>query len=344
MVAVFEADAAKYGLKTRHKALLLAYANHSNKHGYCWPGTKLLMNETGMGESTLQRVKAELVDMDLIGVKPRFAADGSQISNLVRLNVERLRAMRWEGRDDTEDLIDAITFEEDGTSSQVAGGSQIEGGEGPNLGGTPPQIEEGGGPDLGPKPSEEPSEEPPPPSPPSHESPASATAGDAPAARGEGEGSPEETRRAPAGSVPSPRAAAEGQDAERDERLAAARRLLEALPAPIRPGGRTVRALAPAVADALAAGWTPETLTARLTADLPATVRSVRALLTHRLDDLPPPPLAEEPRPALPPHCGDARCRGGWLEDENGLPVGRCESWPHQTGPVLIHAARAPLA
>src|SRR5690606_28307586 len=122
MVAVFEADAAKYGLQTRHKALLLAYANPSNKHGYCWPGTKLLMNETGMGESTLQRVKAELVDMDLIGVKPRFAADGSQISNLVRLNVERLRAMRWEGRDDTEDLIDAITFEEDGTSSQVAGG------------------------------------------------------------------------------------------------------------------------------------------------------------------------------------------------------------------------------
>lgn len=187
------------------------------------------------------------------------------------------------------------------------------------------------------------------PPPPSHTGPASAGAGalEAPAARGEGEGSPEGTASPPAGpggAVPSPRAAADdhGQALE-DERLGAARRLLEGLPAPVTPGARTVRDLAPVVAAALAAGWTRETLTARLTADLPATVRSVRALLTHRLDDLPPPPLAEEPRPALPPHCGDARCRGGWLEDETGLPVGRCESWPHQTGPVLFHAARAPL-
>lgn len=195
----------------------------------------------------------------------------------------------------------------------------------------------------------------PPSSPPSHTGPASTQSRvkDAPSAREEGRTSHGNLNSlAESGeAVPPPRAAADDAEtapaadgnAFADELLKAAQRVLKDLPAPLTPGARTVRDLAPIVAAALADGWTPETLTARLTVDLPTTVRSARALLTHRLDDLPPPPLAEEPRPALPPHCGDARCRGGWLEDETGLPVGRCESWPHQTGPVLIHTARAPL-
>ena len=336
------------GLSANEKHLLGAYCNHTDGHGYCWPSVPRLMDETGMSERTVQRTNALLREKGLIKsvhrVNPRT---GLQISNLTRVNLPLLASMRRPERDYGDNIIEEITFEDE-TFPQVSQGCQSGTPRGANLAPPPRQSGTPRGANLAPKTSYESSAEPPPSSPPSHTGPASAGAGaeNAPAARGEGEGSPEETRSAPAGSVPSPRAAAdrdegqaadrdEGQAADRDERLAAARQLLEALPTPIRPGGRTVRALAPAVAAALAAGWTPETLTARMTADLPATVRSARALLTHRLDDLPPPPLAEEPRPALPPHCGNDRCRGGWLEDETGLPMGRCESWPHQIGPAL---------
>ena len=105
-----------------------------------------------------------------------------------------------------------------------------------------------------------------------------------------------------AASVPPPRSAPE------DETDLTARELLTSLPTPVAIGTRAVRDLTPIVAEALAAGWTAEALTAHLTAELPARVRSARALLMHRLEDLPPaPPAAADERPALPPRCGDFR-------------------------------------
>ncbi|MEV3927043.1 hypothetical protein [Actinomadura coerulea] len=155
----------------------------------------------------------------------------------------------------------------------------------------------------------------PPSSPPSHTDSASAGAGvqDAPSARGE-EGSPKETGRGRDASavrkVPPPRAAADdhGQDAGDSEDLAVARELLAGLPSPVTPGARTVRDLAPVVAAALAAGWTPEVLVERLTVDLPARVHSARALLAHRLEDLPPePPASPAAGPVYGPRCDDPR-------------------------------------
>ena len=193
------------------------------------------------------------------------------------------------------------------------------------------------------------------PPPPSHTGSASAGAGaeNAPTARGEGEGSPEGTESplaGPGGAVPSPRAAADdaaagpvdGQAPE-DERLTAARLLLEGLPAPVTPGARTVRDLAPVVAAALAAGWTRETLTARLTADLPATVHSERALLTHRLEDLPPAPPAAPPVSApRPARCEDSRHRHDHPEMDRFLydgdtPIGLCPTCG--TKPTTVSAS-----
>ena len=184
----------------------------------------------------------------------------------------------------------------------------------------------------------------PPSSPPSHTGSASAGAG-----QGEGEGSPEGTASPPAGAgsaVPSPRAAADdgrAAGAVDGQALEGARRLLERLPAPVTPGARTVRDLAPAVAAALAAGWTPETLTARLTADLPATVHSERALLTHRLEDLPPAPPAASPVSApRPARCEDSRHRHDHPEMDRFLydgdtPIGLCPTCG--TKPTTVSAS-----
>lgn len=136
----------------------------------------------------------------------------------------------------------------------------------------------------------------PPSSPPSHTG--DEGLGSAPSAREEGDGSSAETAGA---SVPPPRSAP-----EENQELVTAREVLASLPEPIKVGARSVRDLAPAVVDALADGWTPETLSAHLSAELPARVRSARALLMHRLGDLPSPPAEKDQEPPLPPRCGDS--------------------------------------
>ena len=301
------------GLSANEKHLLGAYCNHTDAHGYCWPSVPRLMDETGMSERTVQRTNALLRKKSLIKSVHRVnPKTGLQISNLTRVNLPLLASIRRPERDYGDNIIEEITFEDE-TFPQVSQGCQSGTPRGAKLAPPPRQSGTPRGAKLAPKTSCETSVEPPPSSPPSHTGPASAGAGaeNAPAARGEGEGSPEGTASPPAGpggAVPSPRAAADdhGQALE-DERLGAARRLLERLPAPVTPGARTVRDLTPVVAAALAAGWTPETLTARLTADLPATVHSERALLAHRLEDLPPAPPAASEGPVYGPRCDDAR-------------------------------------
>ncbi|MGI5208948.1 hypothetical protein ACQEU6_46220 [Spirillospora sp. CA-108201] len=155
----------------------------------------------------------------------------------------------------------------------------------------------------------------PPSSPPSHTGSASAgtEVEDAPSARGEGE-LPKETSRVREGAagaarrVPPPRAGADDVGGRSGDDLGVARELLAGLPSPVTPGARTVRDLAPAVAAALAAGWAPELLAERLTVDLPARVHSARALLSHRLADLPPePPASPAAGRVYGPRCGDPR-------------------------------------
>ncbi|MFF5265324.1 hypothetical protein ACFY4C_41120 [Actinomadura viridis] len=144
----------------------------------------------------------------------------------------------------------------------------------------------------------------PPSSPVSHTRTTSARAGAAPSAQGGGEAPSEETSSpVAAGTVPVPRPAGDGVV----KGLEAACELLRGLPAPVTPGRSAAERLAPLVASALEDGWTPAALADHLTADLPARVISVRALLTHRLDDLPPPPASEGARRPYGPRCDDPR-------------------------------------
>jgi len=106
-----------------------------------------------------------------------------------------------------------------------------------------------------------------------------------------------------------------------------------------RPNAEERARLVGGVVQALAAGASSGAVMHGLTRDL-ETARNPVAVVTSRTrvhgwaDHDPAAIAAEAAKPKLPPHCGDRRCRAGWFEDEEGNPIGRCASWPHQTTPT----------
>lgn len=354
MAMVFAADGEKHGLKSRHKLLLLAYANHTDAHGYCHPGIDRLMHETGMSESSVQQVNVQLRKMGLIKAVKRYSRKTKrQTTNLTRLNLPLLASMRREETSYDDNLIEEITFgPEDlgldadgdhdtgiGESSQVNEGSRSHTPRGPDLTPQGSRPHTPGGPESGPKTSQGTSVEPPPSGPPSHTG--TEGAGPAPSARGEGEISQGDERTGGA-SVPRPRSAPDCRDQgaeSEDRRLVGARAVLAGLPAPLTPGRRTVAELAPLVAEAFRDGWTAESVAAYVLADLPDEIKSPRGYLIHKVKDLPPsPPITASVQIERAPHCGDPRCFSGRIEGEGGAILGRCPSWPHSIDPATAIA------
>lgn len=107
---VLEAD----GLDGAEKLLLLAYCNRTDDHGYCWPGQQRLADDCGTSPATVKRVKKKLVEKKLIAsmrrVDPRT---GEPISNLTRVNLELLAAMRRKPTDYDDNVIEQLTFAAD---------------------------------------------------------------------------------------------------------------------------------------------------------------------------------------------------------------------------------------
>ena len=54
----------------------------------CFPSNKKLIEQSGFSDSKILRVKNELVSRKIISVKQRFRADGSQTSNLYKIETE----------------------------------------------------------------------------------------------------------------------------------------------------------------------------------------------------------------------------------------------------------------
>ncbi len=104
---VFEAG----GLSASEKILLAAYCNHTDAHGYCWPGVSRLADETGMSERTVQRTNALLRKKQLIKSVHRInPKTGEQITNLTRVNLALLASLKRPPKDYGDNLIDEITF------------------------------------------------------------------------------------------------------------------------------------------------------------------------------------------------------------------------------------------
>jgi hypothetical protein len=68
--------------------LLCQIVNFMNENKMCFPSNKKLIMHSKFSESKILRVKNELVAKKIISVKQRFRADGSQTSNLYRIESE----------------------------------------------------------------------------------------------------------------------------------------------------------------------------------------------------------------------------------------------------------------
>lgn len=116
---------AAAGLDGSEKLLLLGYTNYTDPHGYCWPSEERLADDCGTSRSTVQRAKRKLAARNLVkSVRRSNPKTGEPISNLTRVNLPLLASMARGKAEYDDNLIDAISFEDD---SQDDPASTLEG-------------------------------------------------------------------------------------------------------------------------------------------------------------------------------------------------------------------------
>ncbi|MFG2408720.1 helix-turn-helix domain-containing protein [Streptomyces brevispora] len=102
------------GIDGAEKLLLIAYCNRTDDYGYCWPGQHRLADDCGTSVATVKRVKKRLVEKELIASKRRLdPRTGEPITNLTRVNIELLAAMKRKPRVYDDNVIERITFAAD---------------------------------------------------------------------------------------------------------------------------------------------------------------------------------------------------------------------------------------
>lgn len=268
------------GLSSSEKLVLIAYAEHANRHGYAWPSAQRLADVTGLSRATVTRANASLRKRGLIKTVRRVnPKTGEPISNLTRINVDLLRSMQRRDVEEYTDLIEEITF--------------------PGAGDTAPDLLKAHSePYLGLTVSHTPSHHEPQTNQRNNQRTSSSTARQSqPSHRQEEEeGIPQTDHHG------EPTAAGEAA-ALIAELPTIATRAGRPLRRPLLPS-ETTRLTQPITA-ALARGWTPDQIRAVLATDLDS-ARSVVATWSHRLRDLgDPPSTSSAPTAALRPRCGD---------------------------------------
>ncbi|MFF9489154.1 helix-turn-helix domain-containing protein [Streptomyces sp. NPDC014676] len=102
------------GLDGAEKLLLIAYCNYTDAHGYCWPGQQRLADDCGTSPATVKRVKKRLLDKKLILSQRRIdPRTGEPISNLTRVNLELLAAIRRTDAGYDDNVLEQLTFDPD---------------------------------------------------------------------------------------------------------------------------------------------------------------------------------------------------------------------------------------
>ncbi|MFE6639503.1 helix-turn-helix domain-containing protein [Streptomyces tendae] len=102
------------GLDGPEKLLMIAYCNRTDDHGYCWPGQQRLADDCGTSPATVKRVKKKLIEKKLIASQRRLdPKTGEPITNLTRVNLELLAAMKRKPTDYDDNVIERITFDAD---------------------------------------------------------------------------------------------------------------------------------------------------------------------------------------------------------------------------------------
>lgn len=102
------------GLEGPEKLLLIAYCNYTDAHGYCWPGQQRITDDCGTSPATVKRVKKKLIEKKLIASMRRInPRTGEPITNLTRVNLELLAAMKRKAADYDDNMVERLTFEAD---------------------------------------------------------------------------------------------------------------------------------------------------------------------------------------------------------------------------------------
>lgn len=277
MALVFAAE----GLDGGERLLLLAYTNHTDQHGYCWPSEQRLADICGTSLSTVARKKRTLTAKGLVkSVRRINARTGEPITNLTRINLPLLESMRRPPRSYDDDLVQEITFDDERGSDLLTchpdryplSERQV---PPVKVTGTPRQSDRQN--------LIEPSGETSPP-PPMHLVPA--------AAEDQGGGG--------------------GDASQQQEEDTAAAAFVDRLPYRGRvPGPRQRAHLVERVSEALAAGWSDWALRVQLTEETDS-AKSLAAVYRHRLapENLPAPPALPAPRAEVEgaPRAQRAKC------------------------------------
>lgn len=311
------------GLSAQEKAVLTAFCNHTDPSGKTFAGEERLMREAGMPRATFRRWRSQLVDRELLISRRKGRKGGGRTTSDTWVNIEKLRAARdpFFGQTPTDRPEDENPFAQ--------------------VGGNGPAGETKGGFGLTSEPINQPTGEP-------INGPVSETTVGSPVrpitVSESLSGSPQGE---PSSSVPpSPSAAVERAPEEegggggsidlqqQDKQHAEAVEFLRDLPGQWAAGRQTAERLAPLLLAAVRdGGWQLDAeLAAKLTEN-PGGIRSYRAVLPVRIEELPrrtrpqapastghrpfqcPPAGVYElgfdglPLPAArPPWCGDPDC------------------------------------
>ena len=78
----------RQGLGAGAKLTLIALSDNADDAGICWPGKKYVQAKTGLPASTLRRAFRELEDTGILTTQPQYREDGSQTSNVYRLQLD----------------------------------------------------------------------------------------------------------------------------------------------------------------------------------------------------------------------------------------------------------------
>lgn len=111
MQMVFDAG----DLTAPQKAVLLAYCNFTDAHGYCWPGVERIADMTGLSASGVKKVRKQLIESELLKTVSRGKKGGGRTTNASRINVKRLQSMKRPERTYDDNVMDGLGFEEDVT-------------------------------------------------------------------------------------------------------------------------------------------------------------------------------------------------------------------------------------
>lgn len=76
------------------RIVLLALADNANDAGRCWPGTAYLAGKCCISRSTVFRLLRKLESQSLISREQRTRSNGSQTSNVYRMNLAELRCRK----------------------------------------------------------------------------------------------------------------------------------------------------------------------------------------------------------------------------------------------------------